>query len=220
MVSQLSPSSINSLLNSFPKGFPKPMINTSIRENSSDVLENLEKIGISGFYNKKISFTEEVYTPTIMRPIQQMVADSFAKKVVLSNPYAYFADSAVQTPVVDTDKIIITESKPLLNSRKTKSSIDLISFWNNGFRFRVNTEEPTAFCLQQLYLPGWSCTIDNKKVQQYVVNKAFIGISVPQGRHIIQFVYKPFSVIISFWLSLTFCVLAVFFLLQFRFQCK
>lgn len=174
LVSKVSPGKLNSLLDSYPKSYPFPDQNSSIGFNSSDALDHLELIGISGFYNKKINTTDVVYTPTFMTMMEKAMADSSIKQTVLSKPYAY------------------------LNN---PGSFQLKKFWNNGFVLETITTESTTLYLQQLHLPGWTCFIDEKEVNIQTINTAFMSVTVPAGNHKVKFIYKPAGLILCLLIS-------------------
>lgn len=210
LASKVSPKEINSIVQSFPPDYPFPDQNVSIRAASADALSDFEKIGISGFYNKKINFTDVVFTPTFMIPFQRILSDSFTKKIVLSNSYAYIADTVVQNSVSDSSRVLISQGPIILKSKKAAVQFQLQKIWNNGFKFHISAQDSAAFCLEQLYLPGWSCAIDGKKVNIAIANGAFMAIQVFKGNHTVCFVYKPIRVIVGFITSI-FCLIAVIF---------
>jgi len=209
-VSKLSPSVVNSIIKTVPHGYPAPSENNSIQQNSIDTLPNQKEIGIREFYSKKIAFTTISYTPTFMVPVEKMLSDSFAKKIVLSNPYAYVVEAAVESSASSFAKTILTKDKGLLSSKKNVAEFNLTRFWNNGFEFQINASDSTVFCLQQLFLPGWVCTIDRERIYPALVNTAFMAIQVPKGIHTIRFVYTPLKVIIGFWISIISCISLLF----------
>jgi hypothetical protein len=48
--------------------------------------------------------------------------------------------------------------------------------------------------LTDLYYPGWTATVDGAAAPIHVANAAFRGVSVPAGRHRVEFTYRPRSV--------------------------
>lgn len=174
LVSKTSPGKLNALLNNYPEGYPIPDKNSSIRFNSSDALDHFELIGISGFYNKKISTTDVVYTPTFMTLTEKAMGDSLVKHTVLSKPYAYLTGDG---------------------------NFELSKFRNNGFEFETTTNDTTSFCLQQLHMPGWKCFVDGKAVNIQTINTAYMSVKIPAGNHKVKFVYRPAGLIVFLSLS-------------------
>lgn len=219
LVSKVSPVALNKLLGTYPNNYPLPDKNSSIRSNSSDALADLELIGISGFYNKKINSTDVAFTPTFMNPIENTMSDSLLKQVVLANPYAYLARNVFIKPTTDTVYTIVTNDPDLLQIKTTGSgNFELKKLWSNGFIFEVSVKDTSVFCLQQLHLPGWKCMIDEKKTGLHSVNGAFMAAVIPPGSHKINFVYRPNGIMISFILTVLSWMIVAFLLIKNRKQ--
>lgn len=192
LASKASPKITDALLKQYPKKFPIPDKNSGIGRNSEDALEHFELTGISGFYNKKINFTDLTFTPTYMKATENAFSDSIARKIILSNAYAYPVKKIFTASDSNTLHTIVTNEVSLLNWKMdTSASFDAKKIWNNGFVFSVSSKDSALFCLQQVYLPGWKCRIDGKETRLYKVNKAFMAVKVPGGNHQVQFVYQP-----------------------------
>ncbi len=216
LASKISPKTINTLLNNYPKDYPFPDKLESIKMNSFDMLANYETIGINGFYNKKIATTDVVFTPTFMAPVEKIILDSAAKVVVLSNSYAYFAMhiSSVADNIQPLHSLITNNENLLRTNTFAAGDFELIKFWNNGFVFQTTTTDSAVFCLQQLYLPGWKCKIDGKEVKPAAANIAFMAVKIPPGNHKISFIYQPFNVIIGLMISVISCLAFIFLLIK------
>ena len=179
LVSKLPPGPVNHLIRNAPAGYPFPDAGKTISENSADALEHIDTIGIMGFYTKKITLPEVQFTPTFMIPIEKIMKDSLAKSTVYANPYAYFGkgnDSATGFRMTHLD--------------------------NNRFQFQTWSDRQAAFCIQQLYLPGWNCSVDGKKIKMDTLNSAFMQVMVPAGKHDLQFTYQPKAIRVGFLTSI------------------
>jgi hypothetical protein len=218
LASKTSPSTINSLLKNYPEGYPVPDPKSSIDTNSVDALDHFQELGITGFYNKKISTTDVDFTPTFMSLIGQVYSDSVQRKIVGSNAYAYFANNVILSyhnqPLIHT--AIVTDSNVVSLHSSTGASFQLEHFWNNGFSFETVTSDSSLFCLQQLYLPSWQAAIDGKKTGIHRVNTAFMGVVVPKGKHKLSFVYQPRPVLAGLIISVMSFLLVIFLLFKKR----
>ena len=181
-VSKVSPSVPNKILQEIPSGFPIPDKSKSIAFNSRDAFSQIKVIGINSFYDKNIATANLVFTPTFMTLMDKVNGDSLIKRIALSHSYAYFQHNS--------------------------SSFSLYEFWNNQFSFKTVTHKPSAFYLQQLFLPGWECFIDNKKSKILPANIAFMSVIIPPGEHQVKFIYKPKGIIFSVILSIA-CILSI-----------
>jgi len=194
LVSQVSPRVINGLLRSYPQGYPSPRMDQSIGAASTHALDHFDTLGISAFYQKEIETTPIAFTPTFMTPIENLYKRPDALSAVLANPWAYLSaslngDSTTAAPVAGAD-----------------GRLRLQKMSGNSFDFKTSTRINTVLCLEQLYLPGWQCTVDGKGVRPQRVNAAFMAVSLPTGEHRVVFDYRPRGVMPAFILSVL-CVL-------------
>lgn len=61
----------------------------------------------------------------------------------------------------------------------------------NGVSADILTQEKVFINYSQNYFPGWRAYIDGKETNIYEVNGLIQGIEVPQGEHVIEFIYVP-----------------------------
>jgi hypothetical protein len=215
LVSKTSPKIINGIIKNFPQGFPLPEKTKTIAGNSTDALDHFTEIGIAGFYNKKIATCNEIFTPTFMRLMEKLNEDTIVKSIVLSNPYAYVADSVASlskySVAGNEKKLMITTEPVLLGFKKQGSaSFELKKFSNNSFQFTTVSDNTAVLCLQQLYLPGWKAYIDKQKTSVYSANIAFSAVKIPPGKHEVLFIYRPPGIALAFIISIiTFIVILV-----------
>lgn len=67
---------------------------------------------------------------------------------------------------------------------------------------------PSYLVLTDLYYPGWRCTVDGREVSVYPANYLFRAVELPQGRHVVRFVFMPASFSTGLWVSLI-CLLGI-----------
>jgi hypothetical protein len=195
LVSQLHPGAVNHLIRKAPHGYPFPDDATTIAENTSGSLEHMDTIGIMGFYSKKITLPAIQFTPTFMIPIEKIMKDSLVKSLVYAKPYAYYS-----------------------NGKDSAREFSMTHLDNNRFQFQTRSDNPEIFCLQQLYLPGWNCFVDGKKMKIDTLNHAFMQVMVPAGKHDLQFTYQPKGIRLSFLLSLAGLLLMIGAFIKYRFR--
>jgi hypothetical protein len=76
-------------------------------------------------------------------------------------------------------------------------------------RVTVNTKSisPAILVLSENHYPGWRAYVDGKSVNVIRVNYNQRGVALPPGRHVVEFVYRPKSVMIGLAVSLLTLVL-------------
>ena len=138
------------------------------------VFENTNALG-------RLYFVDTVETKPDINVLRSVKANKFdPKKVAYVNgikPNIEVPDSTASVKITDyQDEIISAE----------------VNASGNNFLFLGNTYLPT----------GWKAYIDGEKTKIYRVNHGFMGITVPPGKHTIEFKYAPISFYISKYLSL------------------
>jgi hypothetical protein len=75
---------------------------------------------------------------------------------------------------------------------------------NEPTRVEVKTESaaPAILVLSANHYPGWRASVDGRPVDVIRVNYNLRGVAVPAGNHLVEFVYRPKSVLIGLVISL------------------
>lgn len=112
-----------------------------------------------------------------------------------------------------------SQGKPeLKNSIFSPDSGKISSFARDHHSVSMLTESPTAqfLVLNHSFYPGWKAYIDGQETQIYRTNYIMRGISVSEGKHKIEFKYRPFS----FYAGLTVSVITFFIMIFYFFTGK
>lgn len=79
--------------------------------------------------------------------------------------------------------------------RDSLSSISLVKFDNDKMEYEANCNGPQFAVFSEVYYPvGWNAYIDGKKAEYLNVNYILRGISLPAGKHKVEFIFEPASV--------------------------
>lgn len=192
-----APRDINRLLHSFPKGYPVPDPDVPIKQFSDQSKDEYDKVGLVSFYSKKIGAATRQVTPTFMLSYDSMLTNETVKNIVYNNPFAFLADTGINSNAgVASSAILVKANRPATTSFK------ITGFNNNYFAFEVESAEKTNVCLQQVFLPGWKACIDGKEAAIHRGNIAFMYVTVPPGKHAIEFLYGPRHIIYALILSI------------------
>jgi hypothetical protein len=214
--SKQPPKVINAILDHFPNGFPIPDQRTSIKINSQDMLSNFEKIGFNGFYNKRITNTQLIYTPTYFLNLAKLNRNDAVLSAVQASPYAYFAQT-ISPPNQEPSSLRHVFMDTLTLSKTSNSIIpqfNLKAIWNNCFVFETQSKSESVLCLEQVYLPGWKCFIDEKETEISQANIAFMAVKIPEGSHEVKFLYNPPGILLTVFLSVVTLIVVIFLLLK------
>ncbi|RZK45981.1 MAG: hypothetical protein EOO94_03550, partial [Pedobacter sp.] len=105
-----------------------------------------------------------------------------------------------------------------LTAFDSSATIKLSKFDNDTLEYVSNTSSPQFAVFSEIYYPdGWNAYIDGNKVNYVKTDYALRGLSVPAGKHNIQFIFEPSIVkkgimiaYIGSWFALVFMVGALF----------
>jgi hypothetical protein len=103
-------------------------------------------------------------------------------------------------------KVYLYKGNPLRfyifnETQSSKGKAKLISYEPNKVEFEVQTEKEGYFIFNDTYYPGWRAYIDGKeeKISPFYV---FRSVSIPKGKHILAFIFRPFVYKLGLYLSL------------------
>ena len=87
--------------------------------------------------------------------------------------------------------------------------VRLITYEPNRAEFEIQGEKDGYFILNDTYYPGWKAYLDGKetKILPFYV---FRCVSIPKGKHILSFLFRPFLYKLSLYISLLSCLLLCF----------
>ena len=77
----------------------------------------------------------------------------------------------------------------------------VVSFRPDRVRLEAELSDPGIVVLVDAYDPGWKVTVDGRPAPLLRANTAFRGVKVPAGRHVIEQVYRPSTVLLGLGIS-------------------
>ena len=111
---------------------------------------------------------------------------------------------------IDYSSVVLLEDEdvgliPVKREEPDKESKVLINKYEPNY-IQVSVENPKDGFLVFLdcYHPGWKSTVDGRHSKIYKANYAFRAVKVPEGRHVIEFSYRPNSLKLGFLVSFAF----------------
>lgn len=86
----------------------------------------------------------------------------------------------------------------------------IISRAPTSLKIETETARASLLILSEMFYPGWKARIDGREVEIWRVNYNLRGVSLPAGKHLVEFSYRPKSILIGAVITLTtaLCLLA------------
>lgn len=127
----------------------------------------------------------ETFGPCWLVKNVKLVDDQVAAIVAIGN-----------TNLKDTAIVEKSFSKNIIQPQAdSASSIKMIKYDNDAIEYEANCNGPQFAVFSEVYYPvGWNAYIDGKKVDYVNANYILRGVSIPNGKHAVKFVFEPESV--------------------------
>jgi hypothetical protein len=202
-VSKERTASVNRYIASFPDGYPLPDVRASVEAEVISDSINISPYGYHNFYNKKITIQDEIITPTLNSDYDGFLNRFDLRRSFTGAPFIFIADT--------------TLNDSLLYPAAGQYDIKVKYFSPNAFVFEVNSNQAGPLFIFQQYNHNWEAKVDGQETPITKSNMAFMSISVPQGRSVVEFSYRPVAVYRAMMVSgLVILVLLYYFVLRKR----
>lgn len=230
---ELLPATINSLFNIKSIHFPNEYTGSFSLANRSLLSSLTQQDKIMEKYSSKILGLQNVKYVLSMFSLPPQVASSFKLVFETTSyqglpsikiyqnpdflPRAYLVEKASilkESDVLphlisddfDPKKEVVLEKDTKLPEGKYiegKKEVKLIKDEEEKIVFEVFSPSPAFLVLTDSFYPGWKALVDGRKENILRANYAFRAITIPSGKHNVEFVFKPLSFYLGAILSLT-----------------
>jgi hypothetical protein len=112
-------------------------------------------------------------------------------------------------PFDPRDEAIVATGAPLLGAPGPAGSVRWLERRADRQRLETTSARPSLLVEADTYDPGWRATVDGAAAPLVRANVAFRGVLVPEGRHVVELVYRPRSVVWGAVVGLVGLVVAV-----------
>lgn len=135
------------------------------------------------------------------------LAESFIVHRARTASGAADALNYMKRPMFDPATEVIletTNSSQPAQLQSTNSKNDFVRLQRQSathITIETQSQSPGWLVLTDIFYPGWQSKIDSKDVEILRANYAFRAIELPAGKHIVEFEYKPITVVIGFALA-------------------
>ncbi len=85
---------------------------------------------------------------------------------------------------------------------------EIVDYRANKITVETDSKNNKFLVLSESHYLGWKAYLDGKRVKIYKTNGVLKGIFIPEGEHLVRFVYDPLSFKVRFFISL-FSVLSI-----------
>jgi len=119
------------------------------------------------------------------------------------------AFSALLDPAFDPSVEALLASGPrLADAARPEGAVRWLERRADRQRLETTSARPALLVLADAYDPGWRASVDGAGASLLRANVAFRGILVPEGRHVVELVYRPRAVWLGLGVSLSALVTA------------
>jgi hypothetical protein len=132
-------------------------------------------------------------------------------------PKAYFVDSVIIkendqqilktlfSPTFNPKTTAIIEESDSLQNQKFENSLEqsitINNYKENSVQLQTDRNKTSFLVFSDNYYPGWKALLDGKEIPIYRTNYTFRGVSIPEGKHTLLFIYEPASFFIGSLIS-------------------
>lgn len=94
-------------------------------------------------------------------------------------------------------EIILDQSAGNFSTGSFRGHARLLSYTNHRVVARARLNAPGFLVLADSFYPGWRARVDDKEAKILRANLFFRAVPLPAGEHVVEFVYRPWSVMIG-----------------------
>jgi hypothetical protein len=142
-------------------------------------------------------FPEPVRLFRVRDPLPRAYVVSGARVADGPSALAAVADAAFDP----AREVVLSEGSPAPISSTFSGTVRILFLRPDELRLDAELSEPGYLVLVDAYGPGWRATVDGQDVPVLRANLAFRAVRVGAGRHVIEQVYRPWSVGIGLLVS-------------------
>jgi hypothetical protein len=103
---------------------------------------------------------------------------------------------------------VVASGPPLADATPLEGSVRWLDRRADRQRLETTSARPALLVLADAYDPGWRASVDGSRSTLLRANVAFRAVAVPQGRHVVELVYRPRAVVLGLGVSLSALVTA------------
>jgi len=99
-------------------------------------------------------------------------------------------------------EVILEEPISIPTNGNFRSQAEIVRYENQFVIIKASLNSPGILVLADTHYPGWQVYVDGKEKEILHANLFFRGVSLSQGKHVVEFRYEPLSFTIGMIISL------------------
>jgi hypothetical protein len=103
---------------------------------------------------------------------------------------------------------LVASGSPLEGEAPLEASVRWLQRRADRQRLETTSSRAAVLVLADAYDPGWQASVDGSRSTLLRANVAFRAVAVPQGRHLVELVYRPRAFVVGLGVSLSALVTA------------
>jgi len=103
---------------------------------------------------------------------------------------------------VRSSELVKEKNKTVKEQKKQDNEAAIVDYRNNSIKLSVNAERPKILVLSETYYPGWKAYVDGKETKILKANFAFRAVPLLEGKHMVEFIYDPWTFKIGLYITL------------------
>jgi membrane protein YfhO len=115
--------------------------------------------------------------------------------------------SIVRSESFKPREVLLLEEKPkpedtMKLAPASETAVSIVSYQPDDIIIDASLPRPGFLLLLDTYFPGWQATVNGESTRIYRADYNFRAVSLPSGRSVVRFTYKPSSLLLGFILFL------------------
>jgi hypothetical protein len=112
------------------------------------------------------------------------------------------ATQLVASPDMDAHTMVLIENDPNTPAEPTgnaqaAAATRVDDLGPNTVRVAATADSPSYLVLTDFYHRGWTATVDGQPARMLIANALFRGVAIDAGTHVVDFEFRPVSMLIG-----------------------
>lgn len=99
------------------------------------------------------------------------------------------------------EEIVLENDPGIAQVKGNIGSASVEKYKSDEIEINVQAEKPGMLFLSDNYYKGWTATVDGIETPIYRADYSFRAVPVEKGKHVVKFMYNPFSFALGVWLA-------------------